>query len=151
MLLARLGMRAGEVAAVELGDIGWRAGELLVRGKGGSQERLPLTADAGEAVAGYLRDGRPPGGSRNVFLRACAPYDGLSAGGVKGAVGRACDRAGLPRVGPHRLRHTAATGMQGRGVASDATFRSSREHALPAAQRAALRCPRPAGRAARLR
>jgi integrase/recombinase XerD len=110
-LLARLGLRAGEVAALELGDIGWRGGELLVRGKGRREERLPLTADAGEAIAGYLRDGRPPGGSRNVFLRACAPYDALSAGGVKSVVRRACDRAGFPRAGAHRLRHSAATGM----------------------------------------
>ena len=101
-LLARLGLRAGEVAAMQLGDIDWRGGELVVRGKGGSQERLPLTADAGQAIAGYLRDGRPPGGSRNVFLRACAPYGGLSAAGVKLAVRRACDRAGLPRAGARR-------------------------------------------------
>jgi integrase/recombinase XerD len=110
-LLARLGLRAGEVAAVQLGDIDWRGGELLVRGKGGSRERLPLTADAGQAVAAYLRDGRPPGGSRDVFMRVCAPYGGLSAAGVKLVVRRACDRAGLPRAGAHRLRHSAATGL----------------------------------------
>lgn len=110
-LLARLGLRAGEVAALQLGDINWRCGELLVRGKGSRLERLPLTADAGQAVAAYLRDGRPPGCSRAVFLRACAPYGGLSAGGVKLVVGRACDRAGVPRAGAHRLRHAAAAGM----------------------------------------
>jgi integrase len=59
MLLARLGLRAGEVAALELGDIDWRAGELVVRGKGRRQERLPLPVDVGEAIVGYLRRGRP--------------------------------------------------------------------------------------------
>jgi len=115
-LLARLGLRAGEVAALELEDVDWRGGQLAVRGKGGSLERLPLTADAGGAIASYLRDGRPPGGSRKVFLRACAPYDGLTASAVKLAVRRACDRAGLPQAGAHRLRHTAATGMLRAGV-----------------------------------
>jgi site-specific recombinase XerD len=111
VLLARLGLRAGEVAALELDDIGWRAGELAVRGKGGRQERLPLTADAGEAIAGYLRDGRRAGCGRSVFLRACAPYGAMTAGAVKKVVRRACDRAGVPQAGAHRLRHTAGTAM----------------------------------------
>jgi integrase/recombinase XerD len=111
-LLARLGLRACEVAALELDDIGWRAGEIIIRGKGGSSERMPLPADAGEALAGYLRRGRPAGTrSRAVFLRARAPVGPLSADGVKAIIRQRCSRAGLAPVGAHRLRHTAATRM----------------------------------------
>ena len=112
-LLARLGLRAGEVAALTLDDIDWRAGEITVRGKGSRAERLPLPADAGEAVAGYLRDGRPEPfeGARQVFLRARAPHRALTAGGVSGAVSTAGQRAGIGPVHAHRLRHSAATGM----------------------------------------
>lgn len=112
-LLARLGLRAGEVAALTLEDIGWRSGEITVRGKGTRRERLPLPADAGEAIAGYLRDGRPEPfeGARQVFLRARAPHRALTAGGVFGAVCTAGRRAGIGPVHSHRLRHSAATGM----------------------------------------
>ena len=112
-LLARLGLRAGEVAALALDDIDWRAGEITVTGKGRRSERLPLPADAGEAVAAYLRDGRPRPfeGTRKVFLRLHAPHRGLTTGGVTQAVFAAAQRAGLGRVYAHRLRHTAATGM----------------------------------------
>jgi integrase len=110
-LLSRLGLRAGEVAALRLSDIDWRAGELLVRGKGGRQERLPLPADVGETLAGWLARGRPRRESVFVFTRLRAPDGGLSAGAVSQIVRRACRRAGLPLVGAHRLRHTAATAM----------------------------------------
>jgi integrase/recombinase XerD len=111
-LLARLGLRACEVAALELDDIGWRAGEVMIRGKGRRDELLPLPSDAGEALAGYLRAGRPAGtASRRVFLASRAPLRGLSAGAVGQIVGRACARAGYAPAGAHRLRHTAATGM----------------------------------------
>jgi integrase/recombinase XerD len=112
-LLARLGLRAGEVAALTLDDIDWRAGEITVTGKGRRSERLPLPADAGEAVAGYLRDGRPDPfeGTRRVFLRVRAPHCGLTATGVSQAVFAAGQRAGAGRVFAHRLRHSAATGM----------------------------------------
>ncbi len=74
-LLARLGLRAGEVAALTLDDIDWRAGEITVHGKGRRSERLPLPADAGEAIAAYLRDGRPEPfeSTRRVSLRVRAP------------------------------------------------------------------------------
>lgn len=112
MLLARLGLRACEVAGLDLDDIGWRAGEIVIRGKGSREERLPLPADAGEALAGHLAHGRPAGtGSRKVFLRACAPAGPLSAGAVKAVVRSASSRAGLAPVGAHRLRHTAAVAM----------------------------------------
>jgi integrase/recombinase XerD len=112
-LLARLGLRAGEVAALGLDDIDWRAGEITVTGKGRRSERLPLPPDVGAAVAAYLREGRPAPfeGSRRVFLRLHAPHGGLTAGGVTQAVFAAAQRAGLGRIYAHRLRHTAATGM----------------------------------------
>jgi integrase/recombinase XerD len=108
-VLSRLGLRAGEVAAAELRDLDWRCGELVVRGKGRREERLPLPADVGEAVVGWLRRGRPRCACPYVFTRLRAPHRGLSSGGVSMVVRHACDRAGLPRVGAHRLRHTAAT------------------------------------------
>jgi integrase/recombinase XerD len=112
-LLARLGLRAGEVAGLTLDDIDWRAGEITVTGKGRRSERLPLPADAGEAVASYLRDGRPEPfeGARNVFLRSRAPHRCLTSTGVSQAVLAAGQRAGLEGVFAHRLRHSAATGM----------------------------------------
>jgi integrase/recombinase XerD len=111
-LLARLGLRACEVSVLELGDIDWRAGTVTVRGKGRRDEQLPLPADAGEALAGYLRDGRPAGGaSRRVFLLSRAPGGGMPDSAVKAVVRNACRRAGLPEAGAHRLRHSAATGM----------------------------------------
>jgi integrase/recombinase XerD len=109
-MLVRLGMRRGEVADVRLDDIDWRAGEIVVRGKGDRVKRLPLPADVGEAIAVYLRDGRPPGISgREVFLRIKAPRRPLTAGGVTQVVVSASKRAGLGEVTAHRLRHTAAT------------------------------------------
>jgi integrase len=115
MLLARLGLRAGEVAAVELFDVDWRRGELLVRGKGARQERLPLPVDVGEALAGYVQRGRPRVGFDKLFLRVHAPIVGLSSTGVSRVVHAACRRCGLPEVGAHRLRHTAATEILRRG------------------------------------
>jgi integrase/recombinase XerD len=110
-LLARLGLRAAEVAALQLDDIDWRAGELLIRGKGRREERLPLPADVGAAIAGYLRAGRAGGQCRSVFLSARAPCSGLGADAVKAIVRSACRRAGLAPAGAHRLRHAAATQM----------------------------------------
>jgi integrase/recombinase XerD len=112
MLLARLGLRAGEVASMGLGDIDWRAGELVVRGKGSRSERLPLPTDVGDALASYLRQGRPPTAEgRNVFVRAHAPHRALTSGAVTNIVYAAGLRAGLPRTGAHQLRHSAATAM----------------------------------------
>ena len=110
-MLSRLGLRAGEVAELRLSDIDWRAGEVLIRGKGSRQERLPLPADVGETLAGWLSRGRPRCESVFVFTRVRAPHGGLSAGAVSRIVRRACQRAALPMVGAHRLRHTAATEM----------------------------------------
>lgn len=114
--LLRLGLRAGEVAALRLGDIDWRAGQIVVHGKGGREDRLPLPADVGEAIAGYLRRGRPATSRREVFLTTTAPLSGLSRGGVSFIVRRACARAGVTPCGAHRLRHTAAGAMVRAGV-----------------------------------
>jgi site-specific recombinase XerD len=111
VLLARLGLRAGEVAGLELDDLDWAAGEISVRGKGSRRERLPLPADVGEALVAYLHGGRPRAGCRKVFLRLNAPVTGLTVSGVTMVVYRSCARAGLPRAGAHRLRHSAASAM----------------------------------------
>jgi integrase/recombinase XerD len=108
-LLSRLGLRSCEVAALSLDAIDWRAGELTIRGKASRTERLPLPHDVGSALVGYLRDGRPLSSFREVFLRVRAPYCPLSPGSIHGVVRDSCDRAGLPRVGAHRLRHTVAS------------------------------------------
>jgi integrase/recombinase XerD len=108
-VLARLGLRAGEVAALRLGDIDWRAGELTVHGKAGRHDRLPLTQEVGEAIVGWLQDGRPRCTSAAVFTRVLAPHRGLSDRAVSVVVRQACVRAGLPPMGSHRLRHTVAT------------------------------------------
>jgi integrase/recombinase XerD len=110
LLLVRLGLRAGEVAAIQLEDVDWRRGEFVVRGKGSRLDRLPLPVDVGRAIVSYLRY-RPRSRSRAVFLLARAPYCPLSGQTVSGIVHRACIRAGLPVVHAHRLRHTAATEM----------------------------------------
>jgi integrase/recombinase XerD len=110
LLMARLGLRAGEVAAMQLEDLDWRAGELLVHGKGDRHERLPLPVNVGEALASYLR-WRPRRECRAVFLCVRAPLGPVSSSVVSQIVRAACGRAGLERVGAHRLRHTAATGM----------------------------------------
>jgi integrase/recombinase XerD len=110
-LLSRLGLRAGEVAALELADIDWRAGQVVVQGKGRRQERLPLPTDVGEALAGWLRRGRPRCEAVTVFTRVRAPHRQLTSAGVSAIVCAACLRAGLPALNAHRLRHTAATEM----------------------------------------
>lgn len=109
IVLARLGLRAAEVAGLRIDDIDWRAGELEVRGKGRSVERLPLPADVGEAIVSYLCDGRPAGSERHLFVTALSPRRALSPANVSEVVVRACDRAGVPRIRAHRLRHTVGT------------------------------------------
>ena len=112
MLLVRLGLRAGEVAGMELNDIDWRCGEVVVRGKGDRHERLPLPSDVGEAIVGYLRRGRPPTAQgRTLFIRRQAPHQRLTSTAVTNIVSEAGKRAGLGSLHAHRLRHTAATQM----------------------------------------
>ena len=115
-LVARLGLRSIEVARLELGDVDWRAGELVVRGKGGRRDRLPLPVEVGEALVAYLSGGRNPQRARHLFLTCRAPRGPIRADLVGDVVKRACKRAGLPRVGPHRLRHALAGELLRRGA-----------------------------------
>jgi integrase/recombinase XerD len=108
--LVRLGLRAGEVAALRLDDIDWRLGEMAVHGKGSRAERLPVPADVGTAIVAYLRDRRPASAQgRTVFVRLMAPHRALSPTGVTNVVAAAARRAGLEPIYAHRLRHFAAT------------------------------------------
>jgi integrase/recombinase XerD len=112
VMLARLGLRAGEVAALKLEDVDWRVGELVIAGKGRRAERLPLPEDVGEAIVCYLRDGRPATTQdRSLIVRVRAPHLGLTGGGITQIVFAAAGRAGLGPIHSHRLRHTAATAM----------------------------------------
>lgn len=109
-LLLRLGLRAGEVAALRLDDIDWRAGTVVIRGKGPRVESLPWPADVGKAVVAYVRQGRPATAlDRTVFVRMKAPHRALSTSGVTEIVAAAARRAGLGVIHAHRLRHTVAT------------------------------------------
>jgi integrase/recombinase XerD len=119
LLLARLGLRAGEVVAMELEDLDWDAGEVAVRGKGGRRDRLPLPLDVGQALAAYLRDGRPTCATRRVFVRSSAPWRGFASSvAICSLVEAALKRVGLhpPRKGAHLLRHTLACTMLRRGA-----------------------------------
>jgi integrase/recombinase XerD len=110
MILAlRLGLRSAEVAALTLADLDWQAGEVLVHGKGDRVDRLPLPGDVGDVIVDYVSHERPPTMSCSVFIKAVAPLTGISGKTVEGIVQRAGRRAGLGPIGPHRLRHTAAT------------------------------------------
>jgi integrase len=115
LLMARLGLRAGEVAALRLEDIDWRAGEILVRGKADRWERLPLPTDVGAALADHLRQRAPGDAERHVFLRVRAPRAPLTLRGVCSVMRNACTRAGLDPAGAHRLRDTAATEIRRAG------------------------------------
>jgi site-specific recombinase XerD len=119
LLLARLGLRAGEVAFLELDDIDWNLGQLSVRGKSGQRSELPLPEEVGKAIAAYLRHGRPDSTSRRVFLRAKAPIRGfLGAGSVSSLVRHSLMRAGIdaPTLGAHQFRHGLATEMLRQGA-----------------------------------
>ena len=115
LLLARLGLRAGEIVSLELDDIRWRAGEIVVRGKGRTVDHLPLLSDIGEALASYLREDRGASTSRRIFLRMWAPRIGLTGPAAIGhIVRRALARAGVRRSGrgaAHLFRHGLATRM----------------------------------------
>jgi len=118
LLLARLGLRSGEVVFLELADIDWNAGQIHLRGKGGQRRELPLPAAVGKAIAAYLRRGRPDSSSRRVFLRAKAPIRGFrGASGVGSVVRHSLQRAGVdaPTYGAHQFRHGLATEMLRKG------------------------------------
>jgi site-specific recombinase XerD len=108
LMLSRLGLRAGELAALRLDDVDWRAAEIDIPGKGGRRERMPLPDDVGQALVGYLRRGRPETSDRRLFVRLDAPRTGLSSGAVTAVVQTAGRRAGVAVTGAHQLRHTVA-------------------------------------------
>jgi integrase/recombinase XerD len=119
LLLARLGLRSGEVAFLELEDIDWKAACLSVHGKSGRRTQLPLPQDVGEAIVAYLRHGRPRSRSRRVFLRARAPVRGFLTQGAVGTIVRhALLRAGVeaPTTGAHQFRHGLATQLLRQGA-----------------------------------
>lgn len=113
MLLAKLGMRAGEVATLVLDDIDWRSGEMLIRAKGRQRARMPIPPDVGAAIVAYLRDGRPSSSCRRLFLRTTAPNVGFaSASAVTMIAKTAVERAGIrgyAHQGAHLFRHSLAT------------------------------------------
>lgn len=119
LLLARMGLRSGEVAFLELDDIDWNAGQMHVGGKGGQRYELPLPVEVGEAIAVYLQFGRPRSASRRVFLRARAPSrDFQGASGVCSLVRHSLERAGIntPTRGAHQFRHGLASEMLRQGA-----------------------------------
>jgi site-specific recombinase XerD len=118
LLLARLGLRAGEVVKMTLDDLDWKHGEVLVHGKDRREARLPLPKDVGAALVSYLRYARPVCSTRRVFIRTRAPRRGLDAASIGDVVHRALRRAGLnPGLkGSHLLRHSLATNLQRRGA-----------------------------------
>jgi len=116
LLLARLGLRAGECAGLALEDVNWRAGTITIGGKGGRRDELPLVWDAGEAMAAYLR-ARPPGDScRALFATAVSPRHGLTRQAIADVVRRGCVSAGVPEAGPNRLRHALAGDLLAAGA-----------------------------------
>jgi integrase/recombinase XerD len=108
LLMERLGLRAVEVTRLRLEDIDWRSAQLLVHGKGGRVDRMPLPADVGAALADWLRHGRRPSAFREVFVRVLGPDAPMKRGSVVMVPRKASARAGIPVVGAHRLRHRVA-------------------------------------------
>ena len=113
MMLAKLGLRAGEVATLTLDDIDWRSGEMRIRAKGRQRARMPIPPDVGAAVVAYLRDGRPKSSCRRLFLRTSAPRVGFASGCAITIIARAAlERAGISgfaHQGAHLFRHSLAT------------------------------------------
>jgi integrase/recombinase XerD len=116
MLMARLGLRSGEVAGLRLDDVAWRCGEVVVAGKGGRVNRLPLPVDVGDAIVAYLQDGRPVVPWRNVFVALRAPFRALQPSAMNAIVNSASRPAGVEPASPHQLRHSAATQMLAAGA-----------------------------------
>jgi integrase/recombinase XerD len=117
--LHRLGLRCGETTGLRLDDIDWETGILIIHGKGGRTDRLPLPVDVGQALVDYLRHGRPDTSSRAVFVRARAPFTAMASSSLSCIVARAARRVGLGMVHAHRLRHTAATRALNAGASLD--------------------------------
>ena len=124
LLLARLGLRAGDILGMRLDDIEWNEGTLRVRGKGRREVRLPLPQDAGDALLDYLERARPRVDDDRMFLRSSAPYRSFAGPcAISDVVRLALKRAGIadpPSRGTNLLRHSAATGMLRAGATLDA-------------------------------
>lgn len=116
LLLARMGLRAAEVAGLELDNFDWRVGELVVHGKAGRCDRMPVPDEVGEAVAVYLLEARPQVDSRTAFMTLVAPPRPMGQTTVGQMVWRQCRIAGLEPVRAHRLRHALATELLAQGV-----------------------------------
>jgi integrase/recombinase XerD len=119
LLLARLGLRAGDVATLRLPDISWPQATIRVSGKGGREALLPLPQDVGDAILTYLEFGRPHVEYDHVFLRCCAPYRPFAHGGPVSLIARrAFLRSGIksPSLGSHILRHSVASEMLRQGT-----------------------------------
>jgi integrase/recombinase XerD len=116
LLMARLGLRAVEVARLQLGDIDWRSAEITVHGKGGRLDRMPLPADVGEALARYIKNGRRATEDRAVFIQAIHEPLAMSRNAVVLVSRTASTRAGIAVVGAHRLRHTTGTELLRHGA-----------------------------------
>jgi integrase/recombinase XerD len=119
LLLARLGLRAGEIAALTLDDVDWQSGLITVGGKGGHRSQLPLPVEVGKAIAHYLQSGRPHVANRRLFLRAKAPIVGFRGPCAIGSVVKhALARAGIdsPHQGSHQFRHSLACQMLRQGA-----------------------------------
>lgn len=120
LVLLRLGLRRSEVAVLRLQDVDWIAGTLVVHGKGGRIDALPLPVDVGTALVDYLKDARPPGlEAREVFIRVRAPFRGLDPVSVSYIVSRLAEKAGISTVYAHRLRHTAASNVLNAGASME--------------------------------
>jgi integrase len=122
LLLARLGLRAGEVVALTLDDFDWEAGLVTVRGKGKRVAQMPLPSEVGAAIADYLSIGRPPCASRRLFIRGKAPLTGFANSvAICSLVDRALERAEVESEyrGSHVFRHSLATGMLNHGASLD--------------------------------
>ena len=152
LLITRLGLRGVDVRRLEFADFDWPGSRLLVRqAKTGHPVQLPLLKEVGWAVIDYIRHGRPDCDCPQVFVRHTAPISSFSDQDhlhqilVKHARVAHVPVSDKRRHGMHSLRHTLATRLKMSRIASHASFGSSREHALPAAQRVALRCRRPSG------
>jgi site-specific recombinase XerD len=124
LLMARLGLRAAEVIAIQLGDIDWHSGELTVRGKGKLHDRVPITVEVGEALSRYLREERGPASCRTVFITHRAPHRPFKDGHIVNAILKVALKATgqkpvTPYVGSHVLRHSLATQLVNAGASLD--------------------------------
>lgn len=134
LLLARLGMRAGDIVDMKIDDINWSRGTLTVRGKGQKESRLPLPQEAGDAILAYLHEVRPHIAIKSLFLCLNAPFRALgSASCVSNIVGAALKRTSiknLPSYGAHLLRHSAATSLLREGVTLEAVSALLRHNSI---------------------